>query len=188
MKHDQVRKVVETYFATPPFQDKGISVEQLIQLGTHQEIVDVVLHDSNNSYIAIVVCKQFWEVEESAMSKLKGYLSATDTHFGVLAIGNDPGQWIFCENQRNNWFVEIQREAFESRISKWHPNTRDSATIRDLENTIHNLRREIHQGQRDIRTWRSRAVALGIVLIVGCVVLLLNQFLAFIEVWVFLPL
>ena len=176
MKNDQVHKVVETYFATPPFQGKDISVEQLIQFGTHQEIADIVLHDSNHNYIAIVVCKQFWEVEEFSMSKLKGYLSATDTHFGVLAIGNDPEHWIFYENQRNNWFVEISRDTFESRISKWHPNTRDSAIIRDLENTIQNLRTEIHQEQRRIRTWRSLAVALGIALIVSCVVLLLNQF------------
>lgn len=174
MKNDHVCKIIETYFATAPFHGKRISVAQLIWLGTHQGVADVVLQDSNNNYIAIVMYKQPWKVEESAMLRLKSYLSATDTHFGVLAIGNDPEHWIFCENRRNNWFVEIPRETFESRIPKWHPNTRDSATIRDLENTIRNLRRKIHQGQRNIRAWRSFAVGLGIVLIVGCVVLLLN--------------
>ena len=147
-------------------------MKQLIQVGTLQGVADIVIQDSDNNYIAIVVCQHHWGEKESAMLELKSYLSATDTQFGILALGIDPEHWIFCENQRNNWFVEIPRGVFESRVSKWRPNFRDSATIRDLEYTIYNLRKKIHQKQKRIRSWRWFAVFLGIVLIFVCGVLL----------------
>ena len=149
-------------------------MKQLIQFGTLQGVADIVLQDSDDNYIAIVMCKHPGIEKEFAMSELKSYLSATDAQFGILAFGIDPEHWIFCENQRNNWFVEIPRDIFESRISKWHPNARDSATIRDLEHTIYNLRKKIRQEQKHSRRWRWFATFLGIVLILGCGVLLFH--------------
>ncbi len=168
MKNDHIHKVLETYFATLPFKGKDIQVEQLIQLGTLQGVADIVLQDSDDNYIAIVVCHQPWVTKGFAMPELKSYLSATDAQFGILAFGIDPERWIFCENQRNNYFVEISRDIFESRISKWHPHARDSAPIRALENTIQTLRKKIHREQRRIRNWRQLAIALGIALILVC--------------------
>ena len=172
MNSDYIRKVAETYFTTAPFKGKDIRIEQLIQFGALQGVADILLQDSDNNYIAIVVCKEPWVAKESVISELKSYLSATDTQFGVLALGIDPEYWIFCENQRNNWFVEIPRDVFESRVSKWHPNARDSATIRDLEYTIYNLKKKIHQKQKHIRGLRWFSASLGIFLILVCSVLL----------------
>lgn len=174
MQNNYIQKVAETYFTTAPFKGIGIRIEQLIQVGTLEGVADIVLQDSDNNYIAIVVCERTWVEKESMMLELKSYLSATDTQFGILARGIDPAYWIFCENQRNNWFVEIPRDVFESRISRWHPNARDSATIRDLEYTIYNLRKKIHRGQKHIRGLRWFAVFLGIVLILVCGVFLFH--------------
>lgn len=172
MKNDHVHKVLETYFATVPFKGKDLRIEQLIQFGALQGVADIVLQDSDNNYIAIVLCKQSWERQEPTILELKSYLSATDTQFGILATGNDPELWVFCENQRNNYFIEIPRDVFESRISKWHPNARDSAAIRALENNIQTLRKKVHQGQTRISNWRQLAITLGIVLILVCGVFL----------------
>ena len=67
------------------------------------------------------------------MSQLRCYLSATDTQFGVLAISIKPNLWSFCENHRNNWFSEITQDIFEDQVSRWCPEVRDVAHLRDLQ-------------------------------------------------------
>ena len=33
-----------------------------------------------------------------ARAQLKSYMSATNTRYGILAVGTDPQYWEFCEN------------------------------------------------------------------------------------------
>lgn len=57
------------------------------------------------------------------------FLSATNTRYGLLAIGTDPRDWEFCENKSNNWFASIEQADFESGIDNWKPVSVDALTV-----------------------------------------------------------
>ena len=166
MQQDYLVKAIVNYFATSPFEGKDTQMEQVIQIGTLQDVADVVLQDTEGNYIAIVDCVYAWEVTEETMLRLRCFLSATDTQFGVLAVGTDPEHWSFLENQRNNWFVEIPRGVFECRVSKWGRNVRDTTTLLDLKNTISTLQKRVYQVKRQVRTWQNATIVSGITLII----------------------
>lgn len=92
---------------------------------------------------------------------MKSYMNATNTRYGVLAVGKDPRNWEFCENRSNNWFAEINREDFERGIENWEP---VSAAALDID------------GQEKHRTshwWKRIALFLGVLFIVSISSLLL---------------
>ena len=79
-------------------------------------------------FVVIIICEvpTTKHAVLEAHDHLKCLLFATDTQFGVLAMGTDPDSWFFAENCRNNWFTEISRSVFESRVARWHPDMRRS--------------------------------------------------------------
>ena len=126
MREAIVEQAVTTYF-NRQFPKFSTSQQCGVQFGVKQGIADVVLHqpirDGTGYFVAIAECKTSPVPipRAQARAQLKGYMSATNTQYGVLAVGTDPGNWEFCENKYNNWFVEINQEDFERGIESWKP-------------------------------------------------------------------
>ena len=162
MKEAVVEQEVKTYF-TDRFPQFSVSQQCEIRFGSRKGgIADVVLHqpvdDENGYFVAIAECKKrplpvnrFF-----ARAQLKSYLSATNTRYGLLAIGTDPRDWEFCENKSNNWLASIDQNAFEAGIDNWEPVSVDSLNI--------NLQRE----QKTTRLWKQVALALFIAFLISC--------------------
>lgn len=154
MKEAIVEQEVKNYFtdrfASPPF---FVSQQCEIQFGTRYGIADVVLHrpigEEKGYFVAIAECKK-WPLsilKGKAKAQLKSYMSATNTRYGVLAVGTDPRNWEFCENKYNNWFVEIDRETFEKGIENWTPTSPDTLTL------------DLQQEQKTTRWWKRTTLA-----------------------------
>ncbi len=126
MREAIVERAVKNYFENQ-FPQFSTSQQCDVQFGTRHGIADVVLHqpirDERGYFVAIAECKRLPLPipRAQARAQLKGYMSATNTQYGVLAVGTDPGNWEFCENKYNNWFAEINREDFERGIENWRP-------------------------------------------------------------------
>ena len=158
MREAIVKQEVRRYF-TNRFPQFSVSEECSVQFGTKFGSADIVLHQpigrEGGRFIAIAECKR-WPLpilHEQARAQLKSYMSATNTRYGVLTIGIDPGNWIFCENKYNNYFIEISREDFERSIETWEPISPDALAINSQGN------------QSTIRQWKQIALTLGILLI-----------------------
>ena len=131
-----------------------------MQFGTRHGITDVVLHqpigEEKGQFIAIAEVKKWLLpiLRYRARAQLKSYLSATNTRFGVLAVGTDPRNWEFCENKYDNWFAEIDREAFEKGIQNWKP---ASPTVLNVD-----LQRE----QKSTRLWKKATLAFALAFLI----------------------
>ena len=95
-----------------------------------------------------------------ARAQLKSYMSATNTRYGVLAVGTDPRNWEFCENKHNNWFAEIDRQTFERGIENWKPVSPAALAVNSQER------------HRTSRWWKRTALTLGVLFVVTCLSLL----------------
>ena len=166
MREDVVEQTVKTYF-TDKFPQFSVSQQCEIQFGVKHGIADVVLHqpiqDGRGYFVAIAECKilPLPILRAQARAQLKSYMSATNTRYGVLAVGTDPRHWEFCENKYNNWFAEINREDFESGIENWEPVSAEALTIDEQAK------------HRTSHWWKRTALFLGILFIVGLASLLL---------------
>ena len=165
MLHDRIRQAVTTYLETLPLSDKDIVRDLPIRFGVLGvgSVADYVVCDVN--YFVVIILCEVPTIESKVLEAhehLKGVLSATDTQFGVLATGTDPDSWFFSENCRNNWFVEIPRATFESRIARWHPDMRQSASALNLQEKIKVLNNVAHQRLKQLRKWRWTAIGFGI--------------------------
>ena len=158
MREAIVEQEVRRYF-TNRFPKFSISQQCEIQFGTKFGIADIVLHqpigNEEGRFVAIAECKR-WPLpilHEKARAQLKSYMSATNTRYGVLTIGTDPGNWVFCENKYNNYFIEISREDFEKGIESWEPISPDALAINSQGN------------QSTTRQWKQIALTLSILLV-----------------------
>ena len=164
MKEIVVEQEVKNYFTdqfpSPPF---FVSQQCEIQFGTRYGIADVVLHqpigEEKGYFVAIAECKT-WPLSilrGKAKAQLKSYMSATNTRYGVLAIGTDPRNWEFCENKYNNWFASIDRETFERGIEDWTPTPPNTLTV------------DLQQAQKTTRWWKQIALLLATAFVISCV-------------------
>ena len=166
MREAIVEQAVTTYF-NDQFPQFSTSQQCGVQFGVKQGIADVVLHqpirDEKGYFVAIAECKKLPLpiLRAQARAQLKSYMSATNTRYGVLAIGTDPGGWEFCENKYNNWFAEINREDFERGIENWEP---VSAAALDIDGQANH---------RISHWWKRMALFLGVLFVVSILSLLL---------------
>ena len=106
MKEAVVEQKVKTYFADR-FLQFTVSQQCETHFGTKNGIADVVLHQPTGNgmgrFVAIAEVKRMPLpiLRDRARAQLKSYLSATNTKYGVLAVGTDPRNWEFCENKYN---------------------------------------------------------------------------------------
>ena len=166
MREAVVEQAVKTYF-TDKFPQFSVSQQCEIQFGTRHGIADVVLHQSikgeKGYFVAVAECKK-WPLpmlQGRAKAQLKSYMSATNTRYGVLAVGTDPRNWDFCENKYNNWFAEINREDFEWGIENWKPVSVEASTIGGQAR------------HRSSRWWKRIALTFGVLFFVSLASLLL---------------
>ena len=159
MTEAMVEEKVKQYF-TDRFPQFSVSQQCSVQFGTRRGgIADVVLHqsigDQKGNFVAIAECKKFplQILQGHAKAQLKSYMSATATKYGVLAVGTDPGNWMFCENKYNNWFVEIDQNAFETGIDNWTPLPVGSLNV------------SLQRAQKNTHRWKRIALALGFLFI-----------------------
>ncbi len=165
MLRDRIRQAVTTYLGTLPFSDKEILTNLPIRFGVPGvgSVADYVVRDADH-FVVVIICEvpNTRSVVLEAHEYLKGLLSATDTQFGVLATGTDPDNWFFSENCRNNWFIEIPRSVFESRVARWHPDMRQSSSTRNLQEEVRVSNNIAHQRLKKLRKWRWTAIGFGI--------------------------
>ncbi|MDE0397748.1 MAG: thermonuclease family protein [Candidatus Poribacteria bacterium] len=160
--HDRVVRAVEEYFSNLPLQGKNIDIEEPIQFGANVGgFADVVLK-ANDRFVAIAECKNPWNFRESARAQLKSYLCATATLLGVLAIGKNPKDWVFCKNQGNYYFKEISKDDFETRVSTWVPRNSVQYQV-DAARQWENTARQI---QKSIQKWQITSVVFAILFVI----------------------
>ena len=161
MKEAVVEQAVKTYF-TDRFPDFSVSQQCEVQFGTQHGIADVVLHqpigNEQGRFVAIAECKisPLPILRYRARAQLKSYLSATNTRYGVLAVGPDPRNWEFCENKYHNWFAEIEREEFEKSVENWKPVSVEASEINE------------QRQQKITRWWKRIALAFAIAFLISC--------------------
>lgn len=158
--HEKVVRAVDEYFQNLSLgaDNRTIKKEEPIQFGTNVGgFADVVLL-SGARFVAIAECKNPWDNVESARAQLKAYLCATGTQFGVLAIGTDSENWVFCENTGNYYFREITETVFKESVAAWSPKN----DFKYLEETARQWESTASQHRKSINIWRSISAALGI--------------------------
>ncbi|RKU19097.1 hypothetical protein C6500_11730 [Candidatus Poribacteria bacterium] len=165
MLHDRIRQATTTYLGTLPFSDKEIWTDLPIRFGVLgvNSVADYVVCDV--SYFVVIILCEVPTTKHAvleAREHLKSILSATDTQFGVLATGTDPESWFFSENCRNNWFIEIPRSVFESRVARWHPDMRRSPSMLNLQERVRASNNIAQQRLKELRKWRRTAIGFGI--------------------------
>ena len=162
ISHAAIVQAVIAYFNDPQFSVFFVETECSIQMGSASRRADIVLRDGKGNFIAIAECKSSGG-SDYGRSQLKSYLSASDTQFGLLAMSQNPDEWIFCERRGGNRFVEIKQAAFEARV---------------LGESAKELTPEsVEAGKpQSIRIWRYVAGVLGVGLLIAIVLLLLQYF------------
>ena len=162
MKEAVVVQEIRTYFRDR-FPQFSVSLECNVQFGRKRGgRADVVLHqpigEDKGYFVAIAECKK-WPLQMlrgQAREQLRCYLNVTNTRYGMLAVGTDPGNWEFCENKYNNRFAEIDRETFEKGIENWKPVSPAALTV------------NLQEGQGTASWWKGIALTLGILFVVTC--------------------
>ena len=110
-----IADTVAKYFSEPKFANFSTDRECSIQIGPISYITDIVLRDSEGSFLTIVECKSLRNSNRGTQ-QLKSFLCATDTPYGILASSTNRDTWNFYENLRHNRFQEIDRVSFEKQI------------------------------------------------------------------------
>ena len=161
MREAVVEQAVSRYFADR-FPQFSVSQQCEVQFGTRRHgITDVVLHQpigaEKGRFVAIAECKPLPLpiLRDYARAQLKSYMSATNTQYGVLAVGTDPRNWEFCENKFNNWFVSIDQATFETRVENWQPVSVDAAAI------------DLQQERKATRRWKQTALAFALAFLIS---------------------
>ena len=165
MLRDRIRQAITTYLGTLPFSGKEILTDLPIRFGVPgvSSVANYVVRDVDH-FVVVIICEGSTTQRAvlEAHEHLKCLLSATDTQFGVLATGMDPDSWFFSENCRNNWFIEISRSVFESRVARWHPDMRRSPSMLNLQERVRVSNNMAHQRLKELRKWRWTAIGFGI--------------------------
>ncbi|RKU08064.1 hypothetical protein C6501_17120 [Candidatus Poribacteria bacterium] len=110
-----IADTVAKYFLDHKFADFSIDRECPIQIGPNYYVTDIVLRDSEGSFLAIVECKSLRNANLGTQ-QLKSFLCATDTPYGIIASSINPDSWVFYENLRHNRFQQITRADFEEQV------------------------------------------------------------------------
>ena len=160
-----VVQAVVAYFNQPKFAAFFIADEVPIQMGVVRGLVlairfwpnsvktrkaDLVLRDGKGNFIAIAECKS----PDGAIfgkERLKDYLSASGTRFGLFATSPNRADWRYCERKDGNIFVTIQQAVFEAGVLNGAPKPPKLDSI---------------------RIWRYVAAFLGVSLMFAIVLLL----------------
>lgn len=111
--------------------------------------VDVALikdEDGTQTFAAIAECKGAG-YEGNGRDQLKGYLSVTDTEFGIFANRTDPSQWEFYKKQGQNQCQQIPCDQFKQEVKRLtDPDLKAARKQVVTLETENNQLERIHQG------------------------------------------
>ncbi len=115
-REDRVAQAVYAYFDALGGNGFSPKKEQEIQIGAVNTRADVVLvKDGTETFAAIAECKGAGYVG-NGKAQLNGYLSASDTGFGIFANRADPVHWEFYEKQGQNQYELITCDQFKEEV------------------------------------------------------------------------
>ena len=113
MNHANVVDSVINYFKNPAFAAFCVKEEINIAIGAKVGRADIVLCDKAGKFCAIAECKKWNDQKVLGRLQLKCYLAASNTRFGLLAVGQKVENWEYCENKGANKFLKINKDNFE---------------------------------------------------------------------------
>ena len=115
---DRVAQVVYAYLDALGGNGFTPAKEQTIQNFARRGRVDVALikdEDGAETFAAIAECKGARFVGDGR-KQLNGYLSVTNTEFGIFANRVDPNQWEFYKKQGQNQYQQIPCDQFKKEV------------------------------------------------------------------------
>ena len=150
-REDRVAQAVYAYLDA--LGDNGFTPakERTIQNFSRPGRADVVLikhEDGAETFAAIAECKGAG-YEGNGRAQLKGYLSVTNTRFGIFANRADPSQWEFYKEQGQNQYQEITCDQFKEGIRNL--TDRDLQSARNQVATLTSENDQLRRIQQDVQ-------------------------------------
>ena len=148
-REDRVAQAVYAYFNALGGNGFSPKKEQQIQIGFDNRRADVVLvKDGTETFAAIAECKGA-EYEGNGRAQLNGYLSASNTDFGIFANRVDPSRWEFYKEQGQNQYNPITPDQFKKEIRALTDPVLQSA--RNRIDTLESENEQLRQIQQRLR-------------------------------------
>ncbi len=147
-REDRVVQTVYAYFDALGGNGFSPQKERQIQMGASNRKADVVLVNGNESFAAIAECKGAGYVGHGR-AQLNGYLSASNTRFGIFANRADPSQWEFYKEQGQNQYQEITCDQFKEEIRNL--TDRDLQSARNQIATLTSENNQFRRIQQDVQ-------------------------------------
>ena len=125
--------------------------EQTIQNFSRPGRTDVVLirdTDETETFAAIAECKGAG-YEGDGRAQLNGYLSVTNTDFGIFANRVDPSQWEFYKKQGQNEYQEIPCDQFKREVKRL--TDPDLISARDQVDALKSENKQLKQTQQGLK-------------------------------------
>jgi len=139
-REDRVAQAVYAYLDALGGNGFTPAKEQTIQHFSRPGRVDVALikgEEGAETFAAIAECKGAG-YEGDGKAQLKGYLSVTNTRFGIFANRADPAHWEFYKEQGQNQYKSITCDQFKKEVKGLTdpdlPSTRDQIDTLESEN------------------------------------------------------
>lgn len=104
--------------------------------------------DGAETFAAIAECKGAG-YEGNGRAQLNGYLSASDTRFGVFANRADPSQWEFYGEHAQNYYKPITCDQFKKEVKGL--TDPDLQSTRDQVDTLKSENKQLKQTQQGLK-------------------------------------
>ena len=148
-REDRVAQAVYAYFDALGGNGFSPEKERQIQMGANNRRADVVLvRDGTHEFAAIAECKGAG-YEGNGREQLNGYLSASNTGFGIFANRVDPSQWEFYKKQGQSQYEKITCDQFKTEIRK--RTDRDLQSARNQIATLTSENDQLREIQQDVQ-------------------------------------
>ena len=148
-REDRVVQAVYAYFNALGGNGFSPEKEWQIQMGSDNRRADVVLiKEGTETLAAIAECKGAG-YEGNGRAQLNGYLSASNTRFGIFANRVDPSQWEFYKKHGQGQYQEIPCDQFKKEVKKL--TNPDLQPIRDQIDTLKSENKQLKQTQRGLK-------------------------------------
>ncbi len=148
-REDRVAQAVYAYFDALGGNGFSPEKERQIQMGANNRRADVVLvRDGTHEFAAIAECKGAG-YEGNGREQLNGYLSASNTGFGIFANRVDPSQWEFYKKQGQSQYEQITCDQFKTEIRK--RTDRDLQSARNQIATLTSENDQLREIQQDVQ-------------------------------------
>ena len=150
-REDRVAQAVYAYLDALGGNGFTPAKERTIQNFSKPGRADVVLikdEDGAETFAAIAECKGAG-YEGNGRAQLKGYLSVTNTRFGIFANRADPSKWEFYKEQEQNQYDQITCDQFKEEIRNL--TNPDLQSVRNQIVTLTSENDQLRRIQQDVQ-------------------------------------